>query len=112
MLRRIILAVMGVSMWLASSAQLAVGSWKQYPVFGEFSGLVDTGECVWYLTGGCLYRYDKDADETRFYEGGKDLSGFTPKPDIAGPAIGAIIAAVAWKALSTRRADVQSDMEL
>lgn len=79
MLRRIILAVMGVSMWLASSAQLAVGSWKQYPVFGEFSGLVDTGECVWYLTGGCLYRYDKDADETRFYEGGKDLSGFGVK---------------------------------
>ena len=31
---------------------------------------------------------------------------------LAGPAIGAIIAAVAWKALSTRRVNVQSDMEL
>lgn len=43
---------------------------------GEFSGLADTGDYVWYVTGGCLYRYDKSADETRFYEGGKDLSGF------------------------------------
>lgn len=76
MLRRVILAIVGVSMWLASPAQLAVGSWKQYPVFGEFSGLADTGDYVWYVTGGCLYRYDKSADETRFYEGGKDLSGF------------------------------------
>jgi len=60
-------------------AQIATGSWRQYPVHGEFSDLIDTGKGVWYVTGGCLYYYDKKADETRFYEGGKELSDFTIK---------------------------------
>ena len=60
-------------------AQIATGSWRQYPVHGEFSDLIDTGKGVWYVTGGCLYYYDKKADETRFYEGGKELSDFTVK---------------------------------
>lgn len=58
-------------------AQIATGSWRQYPVHGEFSDLIDTGKGVWYVTGGCLYYYDKKDDETRFYEGGKELSDFT-----------------------------------
>ena len=41
------------------------------------SDLIDTGKGVWYVTGGCLYYYDKKDDETRFYEGGKELSDFT-----------------------------------
>lgn len=56
-------------------ARIATGSWRQYPVHGEFSDLIDTGKGVWYVTGGCLYYYDKKADETQFYEGGKEASG-------------------------------------
>lgn len=64
---------------LPMRAQLATGSWKQYPVHGEFTDLIDTDRGLWYVTGGCLYYYDKEADETRFYEGGKELSDFTVK---------------------------------
>ena len=64
---------------LPVQAQIATGSWRQYPVHGEFSELIETGKGVWYVTGGCLYYYDKKGDETRFYEGGKELSDFTVK---------------------------------
>lgn len=79
MTHRLTLLIISLITCLASQAQLATGSWKQYPVFGEFSDLADSDDKVWYVTGGCLYCYDKSADETRFYEGGKELSGFTVK---------------------------------
>ncbi len=79
MTHRLTLLIISLIACLTSQAQLATGSWKQFPVFGEFTDLVDTDDKVWYVTGGCLYSYDKSADETRFYEGGKELSGFTVK---------------------------------
>lgn len=79
MTHRLTLLIISLIACLTSQAQLATGSWKQFPVFGEFTDLVDTDDKVWYVTGGCLYSYDKTADETRFYEGGKELSGFTVK---------------------------------
>ena len=79
MKKRFLLILIALLSILPMSAQLATGTWKQYPVFGEFTGLIDTPDNVWYVTGGCLYRYDKKADETRFYEGGQELSDNTVK---------------------------------
>lgn len=78
-MRRFFLLIISLAALVPAVAQLAVGSWKQYPVFGDFSDLIDTGDKVWYVTGGCLYCYDTEADETRFYENGKDLSDFNVK---------------------------------
>lgn len=79
MKRQIIYLLLSLLAILPLQAQLAMGTWKQYPIFGEFTDLIDTERGVWYVTGGCLYHYDSNADETRFYEGGKELSGFTVK---------------------------------
>lgn len=79
MKQRFLLILIAFLTLLPARAQLATGSWRQYPVFGEFTDLVDTPDNVWYVTGGCLYRYDKKADETRFYEGGSELSDNTVK---------------------------------
>lgn len=79
MKQRIVYIIISLLAILPLHAQLATGSWKQYPVFGEFTDLIDTGRGLWYVTGGCLYHYDKEADETHFYEGGKELSDFTVK---------------------------------
>ncbi|MDE6066768.1 MAG: hypothetical protein K2G27_08130 [Duncaniella sp.] len=79
MKQRFLLIIIAFMTLLPLRAQLATGSWRQYPVFGEFTDLVDTPDNVWYVTGGCLYRYDKKADETRFYEGGRELSDNTVK---------------------------------
>lgn len=79
MKQRIIFLLLSLITLLPLQAQLATGSWKQYPVFGEFTDLIDTGHGVWYVTGNCLYYHDYEAGETRFYEGGKELSDFTVK---------------------------------
>ncbi len=79
MKQRIIFLLLSLFALLPLHAQLATGTWKQYPIYGEFSNLIDTGHGVWYVTGNCLYYHDYEADETRFYEGGKDLSDFTVK---------------------------------
>lgn len=79
MKNRIIFLILSILTILPLQAQLATGSWKQYPVHGEFSDLIDTGKGLWYVTGGCLYHYDSEADETRFYEGGKELTDYTVK---------------------------------
>lgn len=80
MTRRLIATLLLTLMMLpAATAQLAVGTWRQVPVFGEFSEMADTPDALWYVTGGCLYRYDKDADETRYFRCGTDLSDFSIK---------------------------------
>lgn len=79
MARRLYLCLFMILSCVCVQAGIAVGTWKQYPVFGEVTDLIDTDRYVWYATGGCLYSYDKDADETRFYSGCKDLTGATVK---------------------------------
>ncbi|MDE5735055.1 MAG: hypothetical protein K2H83_07960 [Duncaniella sp.] len=61
---------------LNASATMATGAWKNYPVAGEFSHLIDAGQRVWYVSGGHLSYYDKEAGETYSYEAGRDLSDF------------------------------------
>ena len=79
MARRLYICLLMILSCVCVQAGIAVGSWKQYPVFGEVTDLIDTDRYVWYATGGCLYSYDKDDDETRFYSGCKDLTGATVK---------------------------------
>lgn len=69
----------------ALSAQLAPGSWRQYPVFGSVSSITETPGHLWWISGGCLYQYDKDADETRFYVNGVDISDYNIKSLYADP---------------------------
>lgn len=76
---RLFIFLLSMLALVSGQAQIAVGTWKQYPVFGEVTDLVETDRHVWYATGGCLYSYDKNADETRFYSGSGALSGYTVK---------------------------------
>lgn len=64
---------------LTGQAQLTPGSWRQYPVHGTVSSIVETPGNLWYNSGGCLYQYDKKADETRFYANGTDISDYDVK---------------------------------
>ena len=57
-----------------ASAQLATGSWKLFPVFGDVSHIIETPHSVYYLSEGNLYSYDKEHEETRAYAGQGDLS--------------------------------------
>ncbi len=59
---------------LCASAQLAVGSWKTFPVFDDVSRIIETPHTVYYLSGGHLYCYDKEHDETRAYSSQGELS--------------------------------------
>lgn len=59
----------------ASQAQYAPGSWKIYPMAGEhYESIIETPTKVYYLTGGSLYSYDKEYDETTYYTPGTRLS--------------------------------------
>lgn len=62
---------------IPAGATMVTGAWKNYPVAGEFTHLIDAGQRVWYVSGGRLNYYDKEADETRSYEAGRDLSDFS-----------------------------------
>lgn len=64
---------------LPAHAQLAPGAWRQYPVHGSVTSIVETPGNLWYNSGGCLYQYDKKADETRFYANGTDISDYDVK---------------------------------
>lgn len=55
--------------------QIAVGSWKTYPAFGEVSRVVETPGMVYVVSCGSLHSYDKDNDESRSYEPRVDISG-------------------------------------
>ncbi len=78
MIRRLSLILVTLAaVCFTAGARLTPGSWQQFPVFGTFTDLIDTKSAVYYVTGGSLYSYDKQADETRHYEYGQDLSDFS-----------------------------------
>lgn len=56
--------------------QMAPGSWRLFPVFSDVTQIIESPQDVYYVSGGCLYRYDKDNEETRIYNGAGDLSDF------------------------------------
>ena len=53
-----------------------VGDWKYYQVFAgkNVKSIIDTGKRIYYLSDGWLYAYDKDNDETLFFNKRNDLS--------------------------------------
>ena len=73
------LALLMMLTLLSATAQLAPGSWKQHPVFGSVSAITETQGHLWWVSGGCLYQYDKEADETRSYSNGVQLSDYNIK---------------------------------
>lgn len=54
---------------LYSYADLAVGTWRQYPVYSDVTNMIDTPHFVYYVSEGQLYSYDKECDETKMYVG-------------------------------------------
>lgn len=46
---------------LLSTAQIGVGQWKIHPYFvgGNLTNCIDAGQCVYYLSSGSLFCYDK-----------------------------------------------------
>ena len=58
-----------------ANAQLAVGTWRSFPVFSEkIDKIIETPDKVYYTTAGVLYCYDKDGDETTFFSDGNLLT--------------------------------------
>ena len=58
-------------------AQHVPGSWKVFPMSGEyFAKVLDTPRKVFYVTGGCLYSYDKEYEETVFYAPGQRINDY------------------------------------
>lgn len=76
MLKRLYIFLSFIGVILGANAQLATGSWRQFPSFGAFSDIIDTPDKVYYVTAGSLYSYDKSDDETRHFEAFTDLSGY------------------------------------
>ncbi len=74
LLNKLIIALLAL-VPLASTAQLATGTWKVYPAFGKIDKIIETPRHVYTATCGTLYSYDKDNDETRIFEPRVDLSG-------------------------------------
>lgn len=72
---RKLLALLLAFITLNASAQLAVGSWRLYPVFGpKVTKIVDSKERVYYINSGFLYGYDKAADGALAYDRSNILS--------------------------------------
>lgn len=77
MLRQLIISlIIALAAMSRAEASMLPGSWNIYPISGEFTGIIDTDNKVWYVTGGILNSYDKDSDETRTYTTGNGLSSY------------------------------------
>lgn len=75
MIKRIFLLLAVIAGSISASAQHAPGSWKVFPMSGEFFDIVtDTPSKVYYVTGGSLYSYDKEYQETVYYAPGSRIS--------------------------------------
>ena len=60
---------------LGLSAQQTTGLWTVYPVIGsDYDKVIDTESKVFFLTSSFLYSYDKETNETYFYNSSNKLS--------------------------------------
>ncbi len=74
MIRKLLTLLIAIITFNAS-AQLAVGSWKLYSVYGpSVSQVIDSKDRVYYLNSGFLYGYDKKADGALSYDRSNTLS--------------------------------------
>lgn len=61
---------------LSVSGQQSVGQWKIYPVVGsDYEKIIDTDSKVYFLSSSSLYSFDKNTNETYFYNSSNKLSG-------------------------------------
>lgn len=81
-----------ISLLLASTAafgalgQNTTGSWRVFPMRGTtITRVADMKDKLFYLTGGCLYRYDKTNDESEFLTPGGSLSDYSIKDIYPNP---------------------------
>ncbi|MDE6495682.1 MAG: hypothetical protein K2L30_05540 [Duncaniella sp.] len=75
MIKRISLFLLAMIALTGANAQLAVGTWRSFPVFSEkIDKIIETPDKVYYTTAGVLYCYDKDGDETTFFSDGNLLT--------------------------------------
>ncbi len=75
MIKRISLFILAMIALTSVNAQLAVGSWRSFPIFSEkIDKIIETPDKVYYTTAGVLYCYDKDGDETTFFSDGNLLT--------------------------------------
>lgn len=57
-------------------AQQSVGQWKIFPTVGkQYDKIIDSKEKVYFLTASSLYSFDKNTNETYFYDSSNKLSG-------------------------------------
>jgi len=61
---------------LPSVAQQSIGQWKVYPIVGsKYDKIIDTDKKVYFLSSSSLYSFDKETNETYFYDSSNKLSG-------------------------------------
>lgn len=79
MIKKILILLTAViGMACGASAQHTPGTWRIVPMHGtSFTSLYDTPARVFYVTGGSLYSYDKENNETMYYSPGENISGYS-----------------------------------
>ena len=71
----LLLAVVMLATSVSALAQHTPGSWRILPMSGEFfDNVIDTPSHVYYITGGSLYSYDKQYNETVYHTPGSRIS--------------------------------------
>lgn len=59
----------------AASAQKVVGEWNIYPIYNStIDNIVDGNKQVYFMSGGCLYSFDKETNEMMAYSLGTKLN--------------------------------------
>lgn len=75
MIKKLFLLIAILSCAAGVSAQHAPGSWRVLPMSAmDFEVVKETPDKVYYVTGGALYAYDKENNETEYYTPGSKLS--------------------------------------
>lgn len=95
---------------LPAAAQLPVGSWKQYEVFGNVTSLRDTKETVYAVTGGSLHSFSKSGGEHKFYAVGSDLTDYNVTNVFTNPATGGALVVFASGNMNYIDANGRMDM--
>jgi len=75
MLKKAFLLAILTGISIISAVANTPGTWKVLPMSGvTFDQVVDTPDFVYYITGGSLYSYDKENNETVYYTPGAKIS--------------------------------------
>lgn len=75
-LQRILTLLISITIVITVFAQQMPGQWTIYPVIGkQYDKIIDGKDKVYFLTSSSIYSYDKENDETYFYDSSNKLSG-------------------------------------